>query len=27
MSVQRDNLVALVRKQGWKLADFTVRRP
>jgi cell wall-associated NlpC family hydrolase len=27
MSVQRDNLVAMMRKQGWKLADFTVRRP
>jgi cell wall-associated NlpC family hydrolase len=27
MSVRRDNLAALMRKQGWKLTDFTVRRP
>jgi cell wall-associated NlpC family hydrolase len=26
MSVRRDNLAALMRDRGWKLADFTVRR-
>jgi cell wall-associated NlpC family hydrolase len=27
MSVRRDSLATLMQAQGWKLADFTVRRP